>query len=140
MSTVRLTQRARWQAYAALLWRTAPRQTVVYGVLLLAVGVLSTLAILATGALVAAVPGAVQQGLDSGEGRAFWLALAVLIATQALLIAGTASLTQLARALDRVFSLEVHTAVALAALTPTAVAPLEQPAFVNRLQVVEEAE
>jgi ATP-binding cassette, subfamily B, bacterial len=140
VETARINRRSRWRAFLGLLWRAARWRAALFGVLLLVVGVLPTAVILLTGQLVAAIPGAVEHGLLAPDGRAALLALSGLIVGLALTTLGGTALSQLARTLDVAFSMEVHYAVARAALATPGVAPLEDPAFADRLQSVEEAD
>lgn len=138
--TARIHRLSRWRALLRQLYRTAPWASGQLAVLLVVVGVVPTVLLLVTGQFVAAIPNAARHGLDSPGGTAALMALAGLVAGQALLVIGTTALSQLARALDRRYSWEVHQKVAVVALATPGIAPLEEPAFADRLHVVEESE
>jgi amino acid adenylation domain-containing protein len=131
---------ARWRALLGLLWRAAPGRTAALGALVLLVGALPTGVVLATGALVRAIPGIAGEGLGGAGGAHAvrrwrrwswgwprWRWGEELVAQQAAVI-------------DAAFALEVHDAAARAALDAPGVAPLEDPAFADALEAVEDAE
>ncbi|HEX2076940.1 MAG TPA: ABC transporter ATP-binding protein [Longimicrobium sp.] len=139
MATAGLIRLSRWRALLDLLLGTGRARVALFGVLVLASGLLPTAVILATGALVDAVPGA---GGASGAAavQPALRALAVLLLVLAALALCAAALAYLSRVLDEAFSLEVHHAAALAALRTPGLAPLDDPAFADALQAVQEAE
>jgi ATP-binding cassette subfamily B protein len=110
------------------------------GILLLFVGLVPTAVILLTGALVAAIPAAAQHGLGSAEGRPALLALAGLALGLSLSSAAASTLWQSARVLNALFTLAVHRTVARVTLGFRGIAPLEDPAFADRLQSIQEAD
>ncbi|HEX8395538.1 MAG TPA: hypothetical protein VF665_24515, partial [Longimicrobium sp.] len=131
---------ARWRAFAGLLWRASPARVLAFGALVLAAGLLPAGVILATGALIRAIPAVVDHGMAGAAGNAALLALAaVALGTSALSVAGSL-LAQQAAVLDAAFALEVHHTVARAALETPGVAALEDPAFADELEAVAEAE
>ena len=131
---------ARWRALAGLLWGAARWKAALLGVLIVAVGLLPTAVILATGALVDTIPGAVEHGLGGAGGRPALLALSALVfGLAALALCGNA-LTMLCRVLDAAYALEVHDTVARVTLGAPGLAPLDDPALADRLQAVQEAE
>jgi len=133
-----MSQMARWCALLGLLRGAAPGRTALFAALVLAAGLLPTGVILATGALIDAVPGVVAHGLAAGDPAVTALA-ALGTALVALAVAGNL-LAQQAGALDAAFALEVHHAVARVALETPGIAPLEDPAFADELDAVHDAE
>jgi ATP-binding cassette subfamily B protein len=131
---------ARWRALAGLLWTAARWRVAGFGALVLLVGLLPTAVILATGALVGAIPGAVEHGLGAGGGRPALLALSALVLCAAALALGGHALAYLARFLDNAYALEVHHAVARVTLGTPGLAPLEDPALADELQAIDDAE
>jgi ATP-binding cassette subfamily B protein len=131
---------ARWRALFRLLWRAGRWRLPPLAGLVLLTGLLPTAVILATGALVRAVPAAARHGLGAPEGRPAVLALAALAAAMALLALAGNALGQLGAVLDAEYALEVHHTVALAMLAPPGLAPLEDPAFADRVHAVQEAD
>jgi ATP-binding cassette subfamily B protein len=127
----------RWRALLGLLWEAGRSRTAALVPLVLAVGMLPTGVILLVGALVRAIPDAVRAGGDAGPARA---ALAGLIAALVALSAARNALAQLARVLDAAFALEVHHAVARVALETPGLATVEDPAFADRVEAVQDAE
>ncbi|MBV9109996.1 MAG: ATP-binding cassette domain-containing protein [Gemmatimonadetes bacterium] len=105
--------------------------------LVLAAGLLPTAAILLVGALVRAIPDAVQPGGDAGPART---ALIGLVATLAALSLVRGALSQLSRVLDAAFALEVHHAVARVALETPGLAAVDAPGFSDRVEAVQDAE
>jgi ATP-binding cassette subfamily B protein len=130
----------RWRALAGLLWRTGPRRVVLFGVLVLAAGLLPTAIILLTGALLRSIPGAVEHGLGAPGGEGALLALAGVVAGLVLLSLCTNALAHLSRVLDTTLALEIHQAVARVTLGTPGLAPLEDPALADELQAVHDAE
>ena len=140
MATARIVHPARWRALLHLLWRAGRWRVAAFGALVLGVGLLPTAVILLTGVLARAVPPVVEHGLGSAAGRSALLALGGLLGALALLAAGSALVTNLARWLDDAFALQVHETVAAATLGTPGLAPLEDPAFADALHAVREAE
>ncbi|GAA4983263.1 ABC transporter ATP-binding protein [Actinopolymorpha pittospori] len=130
----------RWRALLVLLWRAGRWQAVVVGVLAIVQGLLPTGLILATGELVAAVPDAVRQGLDSAAGdRALW-ALGLVggaFVAGAILQAITSYQVSV---LDNRYAEALHDAVARATLGTPGIAPLEDPRIANEIAALEEVE
>ena len=129
-----------WRAFAGLLWSASPWRVVVFGVLVLASGLLPTGIILATGALIRAVPGVVEHGVSGAAGTPALLALAALAGGMAALAVCGNLLLQQAAVLDAAFGLEVHHTVARVTLETPGVATLEDPAFADELEAVADAE
>ncbi|HYR06409.1 MAG TPA: ATP-binding cassette domain-containing protein, partial [Longimicrobium sp.] len=99
-----------------------------------------TALILVTGDLVRAIPGAVEHGLGSPGGQPALLALSALVfGLMALAVAG-AALGHVAGALDLACSIEMHRTMAALTLGTPGVAPLEDPAFADELQAVQDAD
>ena len=136
----RVTAVARWRAFLRLLWTAAPARATVFGVLVLAAGLLPTAIILSTGALMRAIPGVVAHGLSAPEGTAALLALGALALEMAALAVGGHVMVQQAAILDAAFALEVHHTVARVTLETPGVATLEDPAFADELEAVQDAE
>ncbi|HSU14831.1 ABC transporter ATP-binding protein [Longimicrobium sp.] len=111
-----------------------------FAALVVVVGLLPTGVIVLTGALVDALPGAVGAGPRSPQAQPALLAMAGLASVLAALALAGNTLSWLARVLDDAFALEVQRAVARAALGPPGLAPLEDPAFADELQAVQDAE
>jgi ATP-binding cassette subfamily B protein len=127
---------ARWRAVLALLREGGGRRLPVFAALVVAAGLLPTGVILATGALVRAIPAVV----GTGGARPALLALGALLGCSALLSLAGNALAQTARVLDSGFALEVHHAAARAALAAPGLAEVDDPAFADALQAVQEAE
>jgi ATP-binding cassette subfamily B protein len=108
--------------------------------LVLAVGLLPTAVILMTGRLVAAIPGAAEQGAGAAGLRPALLALAGLVSCLALLALAGSALTQLTGALDAAFALEVHHRVAGVTLGTPGLAPLDDPGLADELEAIRDAE
>jgi ATP-binding cassette, subfamily B, bacterial len=136
----RLPGLARWRALLGLLWRAAGWRMAPFFALVLASGALPNAAILLTGALVAAVPAAVEHGLATPAGRPAVLALAALVLTLALASVASTALVQATRTINTRFALEVYRTLARVTLGSAGVAPLEDPALADELQRVQEAE
>ncbi|HEX6371052.1 MAG TPA: ABC transporter ATP-binding protein [Longimicrobium sp.] len=140
MANARLLDPSRWRALLDLMWRAGRWKLVLFGALVIMAGLLPTAVMLVTGSLVAAIPGAVEHGLDAAAGRPALFALGgLLLALGALSICANA-MVQLARVLDAAFALEVHHTVAMVTLGTPGLAPLEDPSFADALQPVREAE
>jgi len=131
---------ARWRALLGLLRRAAGWRLAPWGVLLLAAALLPTASILLTGALVAAVPAAVEHGVGSPAGRPAVLALAGLVLALAGGSVASTALLQATRTINTRFALEVYRTLARVTLGSAGVAPLEDPAVADELQRVQEAE
>ncbi|HEV7587866.1 MAG TPA: ABC transporter ATP-binding protein [Longimicrobium sp.] len=133
-----MTQLSRWRALLGLLRSAAPGRTALFAALVFAAGLLPTGVILATGALIDAVPAVVAHGVAAG-GPAVLALAALAAALVALALAGNL-LAQQAGALDAAFALEVHHSVARVALGTPGIAPLEDPAFADEIDAVQDAE
>ncbi|HET7229034.1 MAG TPA: ABC transporter ATP-binding protein [Longimicrobium sp.] len=140
MATPTLLVFSRWRAFLRLLWGASRGGTVAFGALVLVLGLVPTGVILLTGALVRAIPAAVEHGLGSAQGEPAVLALAGLVGALAVLSLGGNALWQLCNTLNAAYALHVHTVVARVTLGTAGVAPLEDPAFADELQAVHEAE
>jgi len=140
MTTARTIRVSRWRALLGLLWSAASWRVALFGALLLLAGLLPTAALLATGALIDAIPEVVRAGLASAGGESALAALATLaFSLVALAVAGNL-LGEQGSMLDAAFALEVHHAVARVTLGTPGVAPLEDPAFADELEAVQDAE
>ena len=131
---------ARWRALLRLLWRAAGWRVVGVGLLTLLVGLLPTGLILAMGALVRAIPGAVEHGLGAPGGQPALLALGALAGGLLALSLGTNLLAQLSRVIDVATGLEVHQSVASVTLGAPGLASLEDPDFRDELHAIQDAE
>jgi len=139
MADARLTRLSRWRAVLRLLWAAGRWRVAGFALLVLLVGLLPTVVILETGALVAAIPRAVADASPAGA-RPALLALAALAGCTALLSFAASAMMQLGRALDSAFALEVHARVARVTLETPGLAPLEDPALADELQAVTDAD
>ena len=140
MTSPRISSLRRWRALLGLLWQTGRGRMTAYAALVLLAGLLPTGVIQATGALLRAIPAAVQHGLMSVEGRPALLALAALLAGQGMMALASNFLVQQCRVIDSALALLMHRAVAAAALSAPGMAPLDDPAFADALHPVQEAE
>ncbi len=127
-----------FKALCTLCWRASPRLTVAAGALTVVRGLLPTGVILATGALVGAIPGAISNGPSSPEAaRAVWALAAIGLA-----FLGTggcdAATAYVQQALAARFTLTVHDTVARAVSRPTGIAELEDPEIAGEIGAVEE--
>jgi len=130
----------RWRALLDLLWRAGRWRVPLFAGLLLAAGLLPTAVILLTGALVDALPGAVQHGLNAPGGRPAVLALGGLALALAGLVLSGSAVSYLRSVLDAAFAGEAHHAVASVTLGTPGLAPLEDPALADELEAVHDAE
>jgi ATP-binding cassette subfamily B protein len=140
MAAARISDPAQWRALLGLLLRTGRWRMAGLAGLVLAMGLLPTAAILLTGALVHAIPGAVEHGLGAAGGRPALVALSALLACLALLSLVANAVPQLCRVIDADFALVVHHTVAAAALGTPGMAVVDDPAFADELQAIQEAE
>jgi ATP-binding cassette subfamily B protein len=136
----RIGRAARWRALLGLLWSGGRGRVAGFAALIAVVGLLPTALILVTGALVRAIPAAVEHGLRSPAGEPALLTLAALGGGLALLAAATNALAHLSRVLDAAFALEVHHAAATVTLGVPGLAELDDPAFGDALQFIQGAE
>lgn len=139
METARITDLSRWRALLDLLWRAGRWRVVLFGVLVLVTGLLPTATMLLTGAFIQALPGAVGHGLDTLGGRSALLALSGLVLALVLQALCGKGLAYLCRVLDAALVLEVHHTIAMVTLGTPGVAPLEDPAFADQLQAIQDA-
>ncbi|HWL34639.1 MAG TPA: ABC transporter ATP-binding protein [Frankiaceae bacterium] len=120
--------------------RAAGARVWLLGALTLVGGLVPTASVLATGALVGAVPAAVTGGLGSPAGRPLLVALAVVaglyVAAQALAPL-TAALTW---SVGSLYALAVRETVSTATLGPAGIAHLEDPELADEIAVVEGTE
>ena len=130
---------ARWRALFGLLWSAAGWKVAWFGALVLVVGLLPTVVILLTGELIAVIPNAVEQVPNSAGFTPAVLALFALIIALALLALLGEVLAQLARAIDVLFTLEVHDRVARVTLGAPGLAPLDDPVLADELQAIQDA-
>ena len=140
MATARITSLPQWRELLGLLWEAGRWRVALFGGLILLVGLLPTAVILATGAVVDAVPAAMEHGLDAPRGRPALLALGGLVLAMGLLALGTNALMQASRSLDADLALEVHHALGRVALGSPGMAALHDPVFADQLHAVQEAE
>ncbi|HEX8273753.1 MAG TPA: ABC transporter ATP-binding protein [Longimicrobiaceae bacterium] len=139
MTTARLVRLKRWRIFLAQLWRVGRGRMVLFGVLVLVTGLLPNATILATGALIDAVPAAVREGLDSPAGKPALLALAALaFLMTASTLAGKA-LAYVSRLIDYACGLDGYQVVARMTLGTPGVAPLEDPALADQLESIQDA-
>ncbi|HEX5870187.1 MAG TPA: ABC transporter ATP-binding protein [Longimicrobium sp.] len=131
---------SRWRALLGLLWSASRWRVAVFGVLVLLVGLLPTAVVLCTGALIQAIPGVIESGLGGPGGSAAMMALAGLAGGLAALAVLGNVLSQQAGVLDAALALEVHHTVARVTLETPDVAPLEDPAFADEMEAVQDAE
>ncbi|HVH12219.1 MAG TPA: hypothetical protein VM759_04155 [Longimicrobium sp.] len=131
---------ARWRALLSLLAAAGRGRVAAYTALILVAGLAPTAGIVATGALVRAIPGAVGAGFSSPEARPALLALGALLLALAASAVCTLALAQVARRMDAEVALAAHEAAAVATLGPPGLAPLDDPALADRLQAVHDAE
>ncbi|MET9021807.1 ABC transporter ATP-binding protein [Actinopolymorpha sp. NPDC004070] len=129
-----------WSALLGLLWRADRTAASVLAGLAAAVGLLPLVVILATGALIDAVPDAVAHGLGSADGRNAALLTFVVVGTfAASSVAGKAS-AYFQRALESSFGLTVHETVARSVLSGPGLASVEDPRVADDLARLEEAD
>lgn len=129
-----------WRALLGLLWQACRWRVVGFGALVLVAGLLPTGVVLTTGALIRAVPAVAEHGAGSAAAApALWALAALALGLATLAVSGNV-LAQQAGVLDAAFALEVHHTVAQVALGTPGVAPLEDPAFADELEAVEDAE
>ena len=129
----------RW-ALIALLWRAARWRLVVVGVLTVLQGLAPTAAILATGLLVAAVPGALAAGVESAAGGQALFALALFGGALLLGAVLTAVVDYQVHVLNGRYGWAVHTTVAEATLRTPGIAVLEGEQVAGDLAALEELE
>jgi ATP-binding cassette subfamily B protein len=140
MKNTRPTQPARWRALLGLLWRAGRGRAAWFAFLVLLTGLIPTAIILVTGALVAAIPAAVEHGLGSPRAQpALWAMGALLGALAVAALAGNA-LALACRALDIDYALQVRRIMAGLTLGTPGLAELDDPALANRMQAVLDAE
>ena len=135
MADARLVDFGRWRALLALLWEAGRGRVVFFAALVAVAGVLPTGVILLSGRLVGAI-GTVQ---TAGVAPAL-VALAWLVAVLAAVTLATNAMLHQAQVLGGRFARTIHHRVALAALGTPGLAQVEDPAFADRLQAVDEAE
>jgi ATP-binding cassette subfamily B protein len=140
MPTARLLDIGRWSALLGLLWSAGRGRALWFGALVVVVGVLPTVAMVLTGTLVAALPAAAAGGVQSPAARPALLALGALVGAMVLLEACAHALSVQTGVLDADYALEVHHTVARVSLGAPGVARLEDPAFADELQAVQEEE
>jgi ATP-binding cassette subfamily B protein len=140
MKRPRTNRLARARAFLGLLWSAGRARVAAFGLLALAVGALPTAVLLATGALIDAIPGVVRHGLGPWASDPALLSLGALAVGLTALAVGGTLLGQQAGVLDAAFALEVHHAVARVTLGTSGVAPLEDPALADELGAIEDAE
>ncbi|HET7229717.1 MAG TPA: ABC transporter ATP-binding protein [Longimicrobium sp.] len=131
---------ARWRALLQLMWRAAGGRLVLFGVLILVAGLMPTAVILMTGALVRAIPAAVEHGLSAPQGHAAVLALTGLVGGLVAASLANSALAYLTRVIDTATAVEVHRLVGDVTLGTPGLAALEDPAFADELQAVIDAE
>lgn len=128
----------RLRAFARMLLRAGRRQAVGLGALTLVRGLLPTVTIVATGVLIDRVPGAIDHGLDSPEGRGVLWALAVVSAAFASSGVTTALAAYAAQAMGSRFEITVHETVAEATARPLGIAALEDPDVAAEIAAIED--
>jgi ATP-binding cassette, subfamily B, bacterial len=130
------SQRA--QALLTLLWRSSRPLSLAAGIIPVVRGLLPTAIILATGALVGAIPGAIAHGLASSDGRNAVRALIIIAVAFLANGAGEAVSGLVQRTLTARFALTVHDTVARATAHPTGITPLEDPVTAGDLAAIED--
>ena len=103
-------------------------------------GLLPIVVILASGVLVASVPGAVAHGLGSADGRRTVLLTVVVVGAFAVSSAAGKASAYFQRSLESGFGLAVHETVARSVLSSPGLAAVEEPAVADDLARLEEAE
>ena len=131
---------SRWRALLGLMWGAARWRVAWFGVLATLAGLLPSVAIVATGALVAGIPAAVRHGLWSPQGRPALLALGALVLLLAVAEIASAAMVQVSRTINTLFTLEVYRILARVSLGTPGVAPLEDPALADELQRIRDAD
>jgi ATP-binding cassette, subfamily B, bacterial len=127
-----------FRALCVLWWQASPPLTAATGLLTLVRGLLPTGVILATGALVGAIPGAVAGGPDSAAaGHAVWALAALGVAFVAHGACETVAV-YVQQALATRFILAVHDTLARAVSRPAGIAELEDPEIAGEINAVEE--
>lgn len=139
MAFERNTTLRQWRALLGLLWSVARWRLGLFGALILVNGLLPTGVILVTGALVEALPAAVEHGLDAPEGAPALRAFAVLVLALIVHAFTGKALAFLSRVLDVAYILEMHHTVARVTLGTQGVAPLEDPVFADQLEAIQDA-
>ncbi|HYR10875.1 MAG TPA: ABC transporter ATP-binding protein [Longimicrobium sp.] len=134
----RMIDAGRWRALLGLLWSAAGWRVPLFGVLVLLGGLLPTAVLLATGALLDAVPGVARDGMAAGSPAL--VALAALVGGLVASSLVSHAMSQQAGVLDAALALEVHHTVARVTLETPGVAQLEDPAFADELGSVQDAE
>ncbi|MBB4635037.1 ATP-binding cassette domain-containing protein [Longimicrobium terrae] len=140
MADARITRLSRWRAVLRLAAAAGRWKVSAFGALILVSGLLPTAAILMTGRLVAAIPAAVRPGAGAAEARPALLALGWLVGCLAALALAGIALAQLSRFLDAAFAAEVHHRVARVTLGTPGLAALEDPAVMDELGAIQDAE
>ncbi|HYH82509.1 MAG TPA: ABC transporter ATP-binding protein [Longimicrobium sp.] len=135
MADTRLTHPARWRALLGLLWEAGRGRVLLYAAAVVAAGALPTVLILLSGELVHAINAVPTAGTGPALRALAWLAAALA----ALTVASNAAV-YLGSVIGGAFSLAVHSRVTRATLGTPGLAPLEDPAFADRLQAIDEAE
>jgi ATP-binding cassette subfamily B protein len=135
MADTRLTNPARWRALLGLLWEAGRGHVLLYAAAVVVAGVLPTVLILLSGELVHAINALPTAGTGPALRVLAWLAAALA----GLTVASNAAV-YLGSVIGGAFSLAVHGRVARATLGTPGLAPLEDPAFADRLQAIDEAE
>jgi ATP-binding cassette subfamily B protein len=140
MTQTRLRMLSRWRLLLGGLWSAAGWRVALQGFLLLVNAALPSAGILASGALVAAIPAAVKHGLGSAAGRPALLALGALVLAMAAAAVVELALSLVTRAVNTHYALEVYRTVARVTLGAPGVAHLEDPAVAVELQSIQEAD
>jgi ATP-binding cassette subfamily B protein len=140
MATARLLDIGRWRALLGLLWSAGRGRALCFGALVVAVGVIPTVAMVLTGTLVAALPAAAAGGVGSPAAQPALLALGALVGAMVLLEACSIVLAVQTGVLNAAYALEVHHTVARVSLGAPGVGRLEDPAFADEVQAVQDEE
>ncbi|MGH4033523.1 ATP-binding cassette domain-containing protein [Actinomycetota bacterium Odt1-20B] len=123
-------------AAAGLLWRASPRLTLALAVAVIGGAAATSLLVVATGLLVAALPTAVHSGLGSGGARHMLRMLALFAALALARTACGALETPVARVLRLKAGDAVEDRVMAAGLAPHGIGHLEDPAHADTLRLV----
>ena len=135
MADTRITNPAHWRALLGLLWEGGRGRVLLFAAAVAAAGIVPTALIVLSGKLVRAIEAVPAAGTGPVLEALAWLAAALAVLTLASNL-----LVYLSTVLGGAFSMAVHDRVARATLGTPGLAPVEDPAFADRIQAVEEAE
>jgi ATP-binding cassette, subfamily B, bacterial len=130
----------RWRPFLVLFWRATRWQGLLFGLAVLVLGLVPSAIALSTGALVGAIPAAVDQGLSGAAGRSAWVALGILVGCLATAALARMLMSPLIRIVDSLYQVEVHRTLARVTLGTPGIACLDDPSVADKLQAVQIAE